>query len=208
MYDAALAEPPDPAGRIDRAVGLTSQPVMPPEARSWEGRREEPALTEALIQLLRSAGRQLGENGAGAGSCISRALSLLEAERLRRDCDRTPPPPMTTGGLSPWRVRRVRQHIEENLDATIKIEDLASVAKLSVRHFSLAFKQSFGVSPHAHIVRRRIEKARELMLLTDEPLAQVALACGLADQAHLSKWFRRLVGATPNAWRRQYRTEA
>ncbi len=205
MYDSLLAEPRN----ADTKAGFSSRPgphqVRPRESRTWADQPEEPALTQALIELLKNAGRRLGEDGAEAGFCINRALSLLEAERLRRDLDHEAPPPPATGGLSPWRVRRVKQHIEENLDTTIRIDDLASIAKLSVRHFSLAFKQSFGVPPHAHIVKRRIEKARELLLRTDEPLAQVALACGLADQAHLSKWFRRLVGVTPNAWRRQYR---
>jgi len=206
MYTAATAE----LQEADRPFERAGEPVAPSLAKSpapragEEGQREEPVLTDALIKLLRSAGRQLRENSPEAGSCINRALSLLEAERQRRECDLRPPSP-TSGGLTPWRARRVRQHIEENLDTIIRIEDLAGVAKLSVRHFSLAFKQSFGQSPHAHIVGRRIEKARELMLLTDEPLSRVAVACGLADQAHLSKWFRRLVGVTPNAWRRQYR---
>ena len=200
---SAFAEP-----LSDHPVGLASRPAphavgqrVAPEARSF---REDPALTQTLIELLKSAGQDLAEDRAQASSCIGRALSLLEAERLRRDTDGEAAV-SETGGLTPWRMRRVKQHIDENLDGTIKVEDLAAIAKLSVRHFSLAFKQSFGVPPHAHIVSRRIERARELMLRTDEPLAQVALACGLADQAHLSKWFRRLVGVTPNAWRRQYR---
>jgi AraC-like DNA-binding protein len=52
-------------------------------------------------------------------------------------------------------------------------------------------------------VQRSIEKAQRLMLLTDDPLAQIALDCGLADQAHLSRWFRRLIGVSPAAWRKQ-----
>ena len=190
-----------PAGLASRRA---AHAPLPREARSWDEGREDSALADALIELLRSAGRRLRQDCPEANICIDRALSLLEAERRRRDPDRGGPGP-AAGGLSPWRVRRVEQHIEENLDATIRIEDLAALAKLSVRHFSLAFKQSFGVPPHAHIVRRRIEKAQELMLLTDQPLAEVALACGLADQAHLSKWFRRLAGVSPNAWRRRYR---
>jgi len=201
MYDSELAEPfhaDGPVGFVSRPAPHGAGPQITPEPRSF---REDPALTQTLIELLKSAGKGLAEDRAEASSCIGRALSLLEAEYLRRDA----PASAITGGLTPWRIRRVSQHIDENLDHTIKIEDLADIAKLSVRHFSLAFKQSFGVPPHTHIVRRRIEKARELILRTDEPLAQVALACGLADQAHLSKWFRRLVGVTPNAWRRQYR---
>jgi AraC family transcriptional regulator len=206
MYDGVLAEPHPTAGSVGAAGRPRSRPAgrqIPPASRGFP---EDPALTQALIELLKSAGQGLAEDRAEASSCIGRALSLLEAEHLRRDSDREAPEP-ATGGLTQWRVRRVKQHIDENLEHTIRIEELASIAKLSVRHFSLAFKQTFGVPPHAHIVGRRIEKARELMLLTDEPLAQVALACGLADQAHLTKWFRRLVGATPNAWRRQHRPE-
>jgi len=203
MFDAVSPEPYDAGMPIGVAARPEPRSFAPRETRSWEARREDSALADALIELLRSAGRRLPENCPEANVCIDRALILLEADRLRREADGAPSPAM--GGLSPWRMRRVEQHIEENLDVTIRIEDLAVIAKLSVRHFSLAFKQSFGVPPHAHIVRRRIEKAQELMLLTDEPLAQVALACGLTDQAHLSKWFRRLAGVSPNAWRRHYR---
>jgi AraC-like DNA-binding protein len=82
---------------------------------------------------------------------------------------------------------------------------LAAVARLSVSHFSRAFRVSFGQPPHGYVMSRRIEKAKRL-ILSNEPmsLAQVALSCGLSDQAHLSRMFRNLVGESPTAWRRRY----
>jgi transcriptional regulator GlxA family with amidase domain len=59
-----------------------------------------------------------------------------------------------------------------------------------------------GDSPHGYVMRRRMERAQGLMLSTDASLAQIAADCGLADQAHFSKVFRRFAGESPAAWRR------
>ena len=76
--------------------------------------------------------------------------------------------------------------------------------QLSTSHFFRAFRQTFGESPHAYIMQRRIRRAQELMLTSRLPLSQVALECGMCDQAHFSRAFRRIVGTNPNAWRRQF----
>jgi AraC family transcriptional regulator len=107
-------------------------------------------------------------------------------------------------GLAPWQTRRVLNHIEEHLDGSIPISDLAAVCRLSVSYFSGAFRRSFGVPPGRFIARLRIARAQRLILSTSQPLAQVALACGFCDQAHLSNRFRRVVGSTPQSWRRQH----
>ncbi|WP_370649792.1 helix-turn-helix domain-containing protein [Neorhizobium galegae] len=73
---------------------------------------------------------------------------------------------------------------------------------LSVSHFSRAFKISFGDTPYNYILWRRIELAQRMIAQTDEPLSQVALACGFADQAHLCNVFRKFLGCTPMEWRR------
>ncbi|WP_225890025.1 helix-turn-helix domain-containing protein [Indioceanicola profundi] len=52
-------------------------------------------------------------------------------------------------------------------------------------------------------VWQRIERAKHLMLTTDEPLARIALDCGLADQSHLTRLFRTRVGMSPQSWRRE-----
>jgi AraC-like DNA-binding protein len=106
------------------------------------------------------------------------------------------------GGLSPWQIRKVTSHIEAHLDRPIRNEDLAAVVRLNPSHFGRAFRNSFGEPPHEYVIRRRVERAQGLMLSTDAPLSEIALDCGLADQAHLSRLFRRLVGETPRAWRR------
>lgn len=106
------------------------------------------------------------------------------------------------GGLAPWQARRVRDQVEARLGAAVRVEEFAAVAGLSPRYFSRAFKVSFGLTPHAYVTCRRIERAKVLMLQTDEGLSQIALACGLADQAHLSRLFRQVVGVSPSAWRR------
>jgi AraC-like DNA-binding protein len=106
------------------------------------------------------------------------------------------------GGLAPWQIRKVMSHIETNLDESIKSGGLAVLLGLSPCHFSRAFRNSFGDSPLEYVIRRRMERAQGLMLSTDAPLSQIALECGLADQAHFSRLFRRIVGESPRAWRR------
>jgi AraC family transcriptional regulator len=109
------------------------------------------------------------------------------------------------GGLTPWQITRVRRHIDESLEQTILVEALASVARLSSGHFCRAFKVSIGETPHAFLIRQRIRRAQTLMLRTTENLSQIASACGLTDQAHLTRLFRRIVGETPLLWRRAWR---
>lgn len=108
------------------------------------------------------------------------------------------------GGLAAWQLRRVRDHVERHLDAPILIDDLAAVARLSPGHFCRAFKASTGDTAHGYIVRQRIRRAQTLMLNTQDSLSQIACACGLTDQAHLTRLFRRLVNDTPLAWRRAW----
>jgi AraC family transcriptional regulator len=106
------------------------------------------------------------------------------------------------GGLAPWQVCRVVTHIEAHLGAPMTTAELANLVRLSPFHFSRAFRRSFNDSPHAYIMRRRVERAQGLMLTTTTPLAQIAASCGLADQAHFTRLFRRFAGESPSAWRR------
>jgi AraC family transcriptional regulator len=106
------------------------------------------------------------------------------------------------GGLPAWQARRVSAHVEGNISARIHIPQLARLVGLSASHFCRAFKCSFGVSPRAYVLRRRIEVAQALMLTTLAPLSSIALSCGMCDQQHFTRSFRRIVGETPSNWRR------
>jgi len=110
--------------------------------------------------------------------------------------------PVYRGGLAPWQVRTLTTHIEANLDAPLSCEALAQLTNLSVWHFARAFKCTFGYSPHVFLLRRRVERAQGLMLKTNTPLAQIAIECGFADQAHLSRLFLQFTGERPASWRR------
>ena len=109
---------------------------------------------------------------------------------------------LARGGLAPWQLGRVKEFVNANMFRSIRIEDLAAVTRLSTSYFRHAFRCSTGESPYAYILRRRMEHAQELMLLTDASLSQIALDCGFTDQPHLTRLFRRIVGVTPAAWRR------
>ena len=114
--------------------------------------------------------------------------------------------PTNPRGLAPWQTRRVREFIDASLDSTIRLRDCAGKARLSTSYFSHAFKATFGTTVCHYIRRRRVERAQLLMLSSKEPLSQIALACGFADQAHYCRVFRDVVGLSPNVWRRQHMT--
>ena len=101
-----------------------------------------------------------------------------------------------------WQLNRVVDHIETHLADKIAAVDLAGLVNVSPGTLFRAFKISVGVPPFHYIGRRRVELACTMMSTTREPLSQVAIACGLCDQAHLCKVFRRAIGMSPSAWRR------
>ena len=170
------------------------------------------------LSSLPSPWGQCGDDRGAPATVAAEAAEILDDVRrwLERDLDSArasavrlaalltprPEPTVARGGLAPWQKRKIEHFLSERLEETIRIEELAELVSLSVSHFCRVFKDSFGVTPHAHIMSRRVALAQRLMVTTNEPLSQVALACGLADQAHLTKLFRRAVGQTPSVWRR------
>lgn len=111
-----------------------------------------------------------------------------------------------TCSLAPWQTRKVKEFIDASLDTKIRLRDCSGKARLSASHFSCAFKETFGTTVCRYIRCRRVERAQQLMLLSNESQAQIALACGFADQAHYCRVFRGVVGLSPNVWRRRNMT--
>lgn len=96
-------------------------------------------------------------------------------------------------------VRRLRSYIDEKFAESISLEDLARLANLSPFHAHRVFCQETGMPPHAYQTQVRINRAKELMRKRWE-LSDIALATGFADQSHLTRHFRRLVGVTPGRY--------
>ena len=105
-------------------------------------------------------------------------------------------------GLSEWQRKKIVRYVDENIDTRLRVSDLSGQVRLSVSRFSKGFNVTFGRPPYDYVLSRRIEAAKYLIASTQEPLSQIAHACGLSDQAHLSKVFKRLVGTTPLKWRK------
>jgi AraC-like DNA-binding protein len=106
------------------------------------------------------------------------------------------------GGFARWQIYRAITHIEVHLAESMRLRELAVVTRLSASHFSRAFKTTIGMTPCTFITKKRIARACTLMKTTGESLCQIAIACGLCDQAHLCRTFRLIMGETPRAWRR------
>lgn len=109
-----------------------------------------------------------------------------------------------TGGLAPGIQRRLEDYIDAHLDETIRLRDLAGIARLSDFHFQRSFRESVGVTPHRWITHRRIARAR-LLIQDGVPLSQVATACGFSSQAHLSRTFAASTGIGCRAFRQAIR---
>ena len=157
---------------------------------------------QSLIGLLDIASRQLEHSRVAAQSAIEQAIALVQ--------DQMPPPPPRAGvhglgGLLAWQVRKVRDYVDARIADRVRVSDLSAVVGLSEAHFSRSFMQASGLSPHAFVLRCRVELAAQLMVESTASLTEIALRCGFSDQAHLCRRFRQLVGESPGAWRRSRR---
>jgi AraC family transcriptional regulator len=104
--------------------------------------------------------------------------------------------------MPPGRLRAVVEYIEEHLDASPSLEQMAAVAHLNPHHFARQFKAATGLPPHQYVIARRVERATQLLHGGDDlSLAQVAARAGFADQSQFTHHFKRLVGVTPGQFR-------
>jgi transcriptional regulator GlxA family with amidase domain len=133
---------------------------------------------------------------------LLRASALLRVKRGAHPGADGAEQPESRGGLLAWQLNRLVDYIENHLADKIAAEDLADLIKVSVGRLFRAFKISVGITPLQYVLRRRVELACAMMRGTREPLSQVAIACGLCDQAHLCRVFRQVTGMSPSAWRR------
>src|ERR1700741_13340 len=156
-------------------------------------------LSNSLVQLLETAKQDLERDRNAVKASLAKASSILQAEIERRSGANG----SGTGGLAGWQIARVRSFIDRNLHVTIHTSDLSAVARRSPAHFARSFKHSFGESPHAYVMRRRLEKACHLMMTSSESLSQIALNVGFSDQSHLCKRFKEALGQSPSNWRRE-----
>ena len=135
---------------------------------------------------------------------LLRASALLRVKRVTSTGAEATRQLEPQGGLLAWQLSRVLDYIEMHLADKITVTDLADLINMSMGQLFRAFKISVGAPPCHYIAGRRVALACTMITTTREALAQVAIACGLCDQPHLCKLFRRIVGMSPSAWRRAF----
>jgi AraC family transcriptional regulator len=139
------------------------------------------------------------EAGGVAGRVYAESLAhtlVLHLLRLSSTASLLPPP-SSQRNLTQRQIAIVEDYIYDRLDQDIALRDLAASLDMSVSYFCRLFKQSTGQAPHQYVITRRVERAKELLLKEERTIAQVAHAVGFADQSHLNRHFKRLIGISP-----------
>ena len=158
---------------------------------------EDPFISQLLLALRDEA--RAGNPGGGLyGESLGAALV---AHLVRRHSVRDEATPQHRGGLPMNRLRSVTEFIEDHLEADLALVDLANILGMNLFHFARSFKQSTGLPPHQYVLRKRIERAKSLLVEPQLSIAEVALRCGFGSQSNFTTAFRRLTNVTPGAYR-------
>ncbi|MEM9388273.1 MAG: AraC family transcriptional regulator [Pseudomonadota bacterium] len=170
-------------------------------------RAEDPTL-RTLLDLL---GEESSSHAAIGADLATSSLIMLISIRLHRlsQAKHLPNQALTAtaasaGGLPSPIHERTLQLLQDRLSENISIADLAQDTGYSSWHFARLFRQSTGLPPHQYQLRLRIGRAKELLRVRPYlSVAHIACELGFADQSHLRRHFKRIVGLTPSAWRAQ-----
>jgi len=169
---------------ISRALALADSPRFRfSDDRLW-----------TLIRLLVDAIGDADPSAQLYGDSLTAAIAakLFERPRQAKGSEQK---------LSAIQLRDAMSYLEANLPARVELATLAELAGLSQSHYSRAFKASTGLAPYRWQLQSRVERAKHLLLNTNNGLQDVAEATGFADAVHFGRTFRKLTGATPAAWR-------
>jgi AraC family transcriptional regulator len=127
--------------------------------------------------------------------------NTLAVHLLRNYCNRTPHISAYSNGLSTLKLNRALDYIHANLlNENLSLDAIATHLSMSQYYFCTLFKKSMGISPWQYVIQQRVERAKDLLKVSDLSILEVALLCGFANQTHLNKHFRKLIGITPKQY--------
>ncbi len=159
---------------------------------------ERVATSDPLIQAIGQAFLSELQSAGLAGRLYTESLTnTLLLHLLRHYVAAPQSPPACKGGLATPTLRLVLEYIQAHLADDLTLAKLAKEAHLSPYHFMRLFQHSTGESLHQYVIRQRVEAAKRLLLHEPLTLADIASQVGFADQSHLGRHFKRLVGVTP-----------
>jgi len=161
----------------------------------------EDGFVRAIARIVAARLRDAGAPEPGWLDPFAEDLALHVAMRHARAIEDA------VGGLAPQRLQRVLALIDERLAEPIAVRELAAAVDLSPYHFARMFKQSTGQPPHGYITWLRMDRAKQLLVESALPLAEVAARVGYQTQAHFTGVFHKHVGITPRTFRLKYRAE-
>ena len=163
------------------------------------------AMLDPLLEQLAIAITNALRDGASEdGLYIDTIAQMMAVHLARSHSSRSRPVRILPAKpLAGWKMRRVIEYIEDNLEGDLSLQAMAAEVDISPLYLARAFKSAVGQSPHQYVLARRIERAKELLRNTDLPVVDVALSSGFSSQSHLSHWFIRQVGVSPAVYRRQ-----
>ena len=156
-------------------------------------------LRDMRIQYLAQALESDLKAGLPSGPLFADSVGVALAVRLLGLDD---PKAERTVRLSHDQLSRVVLYIDANLHEALTIDELSRVAGASSSHLRTWFKAAMGTTLHRYVLRRRVDRARTLLLEGDNSISEVAHLTGFAHQSHLAHWMRREIGETPRGLRR------
>ncbi len=163
---------------------------------------QDPLLSQMGFALRRELAQP-----TSAGKLYAQTAAQMLAVHLLRHYNATPVTIKEPAqGLTSRQLKRVTDFLLEHLSEDLSLEVLAAQSGFSAYHFARLFRQATGESPHQFVLRQRIEHAQRLLDEADLPLAQVAAACGFANQSHFTQVFKRYLGYTPRAYQARARS--
>ena len=105
-------------------------------------------------------------------------------------------PAKSKSGLSKKQLQAIFDHIESHIDRQLSSTELAAVIGLSTPYFRILFQRTLGLPVHQYVIQRRVEKAK-VLLQQGRAISQAAGDAGFADQSHLARSMRRVIGMLP-----------
>jgi AraC family transcriptional regulator len=183
---------------LQRAAEATL--VRGSNVRLKENRNFRDVQLERLLWVLHDEGMQKSPGSHLFGDMLSNAIAIrLIGNHVAGQRAVLP----YRGGIPRRQLNRVLEYVEAHLHLELSLSALAEAASMSPFHFSRAFRQSMGLSPHQYVLVQRVERAKSLLQKRELTIGEISCSAGFARQNHFARVFRQKTGLTPTEFRRR-----